>query len=76
MKLVSSTAIIKLENTIKAIENVYNQLNEEYKNFFDWNFKRHAGIVRTCREIGIEERTYYRWRDNIIYNAGMEMGLL
>ena len=76
MKLVSSTALLKIESTIKAIEKIYDQLNDDYKLFFDWNYKRNAGIVKTCQEVNIAEKTYYRWRDSIVYNVGMELGLL
>lgn len=76
MKLVSSTALLKIERNLKAIDRVYNQLSEEHKKFFDYNYIKQVGIVRVCQEVGIEERTYYRWKDNIIYNVGMELGLI
>ena len=76
MKLVSSTALLKIESTIKTIDKVYDQLNNEYKLFFDWNYKKSAGIVRTCQEVNIAEKTYYRWRDSIVYNVGMELGII
>lgn len=76
MKLVSSTALLKIERNLKAIDRVYNQLSEEYRRFFEYNYMKQVGIVKVCQEVGIEERTYYRWKDNIIYNVGMELGLL
>lgn len=76
MKLVSSTALLKIERNLKAIDRVYTKLSEEYRNFFEYNYIKQVGIVKVCQEVGIEERTYYRWKDNIIYNVGMEMGLL
>ena len=60
----------------KVIDKVYNQLNDEYKLFFDWNYKKCVGVVKTCIEVNISERTYYNMRDKIVYNAGMEMGLI
>lgn len=76
MKLISSTALLKIESTIKAIEKIYDQLTEDYKLFFDWNYKKSAGVVKTCIEVNISERTYYNMRDKIVYNVGMEMGLI
>lgn len=76
MKLVSSTAILRIEKNLNAIDRVYNTLNPDYQRFFEWNYLKQAGIVKTCKETGIEERTYYRWKDNIIYNVGMELGLI
>lgn len=76
MKLVSSVALLRIENTVNAIEKVYNQLNDDYKLFFDWNYKNGAGIVKTCQEVNIAEKTYYRWRDNIVYSVGAELGLI
>lgn len=76
LKLTSSVALLKIENTVNAIGRVYGQLSQEHKVFFDWNYKRNVGIVRTCQEIGIAEPTYYRWRDKIVYLVGEEMGLI
>ena len=76
LKLISSVAIIKIENTIKGIDRVYNNLNDDYQRFFEWNYIKNAGIVRTCQETNIAEKTYYRWRDNIVYSVGMELGIL
>ncbi len=74
-KLMSSTALLKLEDTITAIEKVKNQLNDDYTKFFELNYIKQAGIVKTCNEIPIGERTYYNMRDKIVYAVGQEMGL-
>lgn len=76
MKLISSVAIRKIERTVNAIEKVRNTLNEEYLKFFEWNYIIKAGIVRTCQEVNISEKTYYRWRDSIVYAIGRELGLI
>ena len=76
VKLISSVALMKIEKTVSSIDKVYDHLEMDYKNFFDWNYKKNVGIVRTCQEIGIAEPTYYRWRDKIIYMVGEEMGLI
>ena len=76
IKLVSSVAIRKIEQNIRAIERVKNTLNSEYSKFFELNYILRVGIVKTCREANISEKTYYRWRDNIVYATGKEMGLI
>lgn len=76
IKLTSSVALIKIENTINTIDKVYVQLDSDYKKFFDFHYKKGEGIVRTCQEVGIAEKTYYRWRDNIVNLVGKEMGLI
>ena len=76
IKLVSSTSLLKLESTNNAIKKVYMQLNQNYKKFFDWNYIKQVGIVRTCQEVHISEATYYRWRDKIVYAVGEEMGII
>ena len=76
VKLISSVALMKIEKTIGAIDKVYDRLENDHKKFFDWNYKKNAGIVRTCQEVGIAERTYYNMRDKIVYNVGMELGLI
>ena len=76
IKLVSSTALLKMESTNDAIKKVYKQLDKNYKDFFDWNYKKQVGIVRTCQEVNISEATFYRWRDKIVYAVGEEMGII
>lgn len=75
IKLITSVAIMKLEDNVIAIDNVYHKLTEDYKRFFDLNYKNKVGIVRTCIEASISEKTYYRWRDSIIEMVANEMGL-
>lgn len=76
LKLTSSVAIVKLESTLNAIEKVRSRLNEDYLKFFEFNYIKQAGIVKTCNEIPIGERTYYNMRDKIVYAVGQEMGLI
>lgn len=75
VKLMTTIALIQLEKTITAIENVKDRLNDDYKKFFEFNYIKQAGIVKTCNEIPIGERTYYNMRDKIVYAVGQEMGL-
>lgn len=74
--MTSSVAIVKLESTLNAIEKVRSRLNEDYLKFFEFNYIKQAGIVKTCNEIPIGERTYYNMRDKIVYAVGQEMGLV
>lgn len=76
MKLTSSVALIEIEKRVNAIDKVYKHLDNDYKEFFDWNYKKNMGIVKTCMEVNISERSYYNMRDKIVYNVGMEMGLI
>lgn len=76
IKLVSSTALLKMESTNDAIKKVYKQLEKNYKDFFDWNYIKQVEIVRTCQEVNISEATFYRWRDKIVYAVGEEMGII
>lgn len=75
VKLMTTIALIQLEKTIAAIETVKDRLNDDYKKFFEFNYIKQAGIVKTCNEIPIGERTYYNMRDKIVYAVGQEMGL-
>lgn len=76
IKLVSSVAIRKIEQNIRAIERVRNTFNSEYSKFFELNYILKAGIVKTCQEANISEKTYYRWRDNIVLLTAREFGLI
>ncbi len=76
IKLVSSTSLLKMESTNDAIKKVYKQLDKNYKDFFDWNYIKQVGIVKTCQKVNISEATFYRWRDKIVYAVGEEMGII
>ena len=76
IRIISSVAILKIENTVNAIERVYFNLSVEYKQFFDTHYIRKYGIVKTCQENFISERTYYNMRDRIIKQVAEEMGLI
>ena len=76
VKLMSSISILTLEKTIKAIDTVKDKLNEDYKKFFEFNYIKQAGIVRTCNEIPISERTYYNMKEKIVIAVGQELGLI
>lgn len=74
-KLMTTVSLIQLEKRVQAIEKVKESLNEDYKKFFEFNYIKQVGIVKTCNEIPICERTYYNMRDKIVYAVGQEMGL-
>lgn len=75
LKLITSVSIKKLEDTVDAITTVYSNLTEDHQQFFDWNYVKNAGIVKTCMEVHISEKTYYRWKDTIIDMVATELGL-
>lgn len=76
LKLISNVALARIQYTVDAIKRVYENLTEEYKDFFDWCFTKDAGKVKTCEKVHIAPRTYNRWKDKIIYATAKELGLL
>lgn len=76
IKISTSVAIMKMEKTIKAIDTAYNDFSDEYRRVFDLYYIGKYGIVKTCRDANISEKTFYRWRDNIVYSVGTELGVI
>ena len=76
MKLISNVALVRMEETVKAIKRVLDKLPEEYKTFFDLHYCQSKGIVATCMEANISERTYYNYKDRIVELVGHELGII
>ena len=77
-KLLTNRRLKKLEETVRAIEIVVEELDEDRRRLIEYAyFKRPRTLtdVGVARKIGVSNRTYYRWRDWIIYRIGEEMGL-
>ncbi len=76
-RLATDRRLRHLEEVRDAIERVYQGLDQERKRLVElkyWqNRLTHRGIAE---ELHIGERTFYRWKDEIIKAIALELGLM
>lgn len=76
LKLITCKRLQKMEEVVNAITKIYESLSPEYRKFFDVVYIQHYGKVRACIEANLSEKTYYRWKDNIVEAVARELGLI
>ncbi|MFT9498264.1 hypothetical protein [Anaerosolibacter sp.] len=77
IKLTDSMTIMYLERTIRSIDKALISLTNTHKELFDkWYIKGRKDLYSMCDELGISDRTFYRYRKEIIMLTGKELGLL
>lgn len=75
--LVSHARLHYLERVVDAIEEVYNRLPEPKQELIRvkyWTQPQRITTVGICEEIGISERTYRRWRMQVITEIAEILG--
>lgn len=77
IKLVSHSKLLHLERTIDAIEEVYNKLPEPKQELIRvkyWTSPQRLTTIGICDELGISERTYRRWRTQVVWEVAEILG--
>lgn len=81
-KLLSNTAINRLERICGAIDNVVTRLIPVHKEFYDRYYikynKENAETkrIKICMDMFIEERTYRKYKNRILKDLARELGYL
>lgn len=63
-----------LESITRDINKVVLALNPQHKEFYDRLYRHNQSKVRICMEMFIEEPTFYKYKDKIIYDLAKETG--
>ena len=77
IKLASSARLMYLERVTDAIEQVYNSLPEPKQELICvkyWTHPQRLTTLGICEKIGISERTYQRWRNQIVWEIAEILG--
>lgn len=75
--LVTSKTLIKINRTVKAIDDALSKLDPIYKKFFEmWYGVRNNGMFKFCESFGISERTFYNYKNKIVLAVAEELGLI
>ena len=76
-RLVMDKRLRRLEEVRNAIDRVYQNLDPDRKRLVEMKYweKRltHTGIAE---DLHIGERTFYRWKDDVVKAVALELGLL
>lgn len=75
IKLVTSTAIARMERTVRAIDRALARLSDEHRQLFDLKYRQCLSWQKICDEMPVSERTYFRLRRELVYMVAVEMGL-
>ena len=76
IKILSSKRIIKLTRVIDDIDCALMKLDKVYNNFFELYYKNGYGMVKTCQEVCLSERSFYNYKNKIVWTVAKEMGLM
>jgi RinA family phage transcriptional activator len=76
IKLVTSTAIARMERNVRAIDRAMKLLPEQHQMLFELKYQQGKSMARVCDEIPASERSYFRWRKEIVEVVAREMGLV
>ena len=75
IKIISSTAINNTQRILKAIDETLYELGGTYRRFFDMRYIKKEGIVKICNEMPISERSFYNYKDKLVYAVAQKLGL-
>jgi len=76
IKLTSSVFVVQAEKVISAIERSLAILGERYKELFYYKYQKGLPWQEVILEMDISDRTYFRWRRELVAMVGQQLGLL
>lgn len=76
VKLVTSTAIARMEMNARAINRALKLMPEQHRLLFELRYRQGKPMQQVCDEIPASERSYFRWRKEIVEVVAREMGLV
>lgn len=66
--------INEMRRIVAAIETVLNNLDAESRKLVELRYFQRMRPPQVARELGIDERTFYRWRKRIVYAVAAVLG--
>ena len=76
IRLLSSKKICKLSDTVNNIDNALKLLEKIYSDFFENYYLKRCGKLKICEKLGLSERSFYNYKNKIVWTVAMEMGLM
>ena len=75
-KLVSTTALLRMERVVNAIDISLDRLGEQYQKFFHAKYQERYTTVKTCIQLHLSESTYYRHRRVLVEMVAEQLGFI
>lgn len=76
IKLTSSAFVVQAEKVISAIDRSLNILGDRHKELFKYKYQKGLPWQEVVLEMDISDRTYFRWRRELVAMVGQQLGLL
>lgn len=76
IKLTSSAFVVQAEKVIGAIDRSLAILGDKYMELFEYKYQKGLHWQEVCLEMDISDRTYFRWRRELVMTVGQQLGLL
>ena len=76
IKITSSPFVMRAEKTIKAIDKALAILGEQHWRIFKLKYCDCMPWQEVCLEMDISDRTYFRWRRELVMTVGQQLGLI
>lgn len=77
VRLLTSKRLIRMTENYEAITRVYERLDKDKKRLVEMRYwQREYTDYGIYQRLHISRRTYYRWREQILWAIAVELGLL
>ncbi len=77
VRLLTSRRLIRMTENYEAITRVYERLDKDKKRLVEMRYwQREYTDYGIYQRLHISRRTYYRWREQILWAIAVELGLL
>ena len=79
IKLMTNKRINRMEQIVKAIENVVGELPEDKFRMIElkyWTRPQTLTDIGICQKIPISKTAFYKWKNEVLIAIGVEMGLI
>ena len=76
LRLVTNRAIVRLENTVRAIDDALALLSEAHRDLCELKYRQRKPWRQICEEMPTSERSYFRMRREIVEAVALEMGFI
>ena len=76
IKLTLSAFVMHAEKVINAVDKSLAILGDKHRELFKYKYQKGLPWQEVCLEMDISDRTYFRWRRELVMTVGQQLGLL
>jgi len=76
VKLITNVAIARMVRTLSAIDRALMRLQPYHRKLFELKYRKCKPWQEICMEMHIEERTYFKYRRELVVMVALEMGFV